>query len=76
VRVFLEVGFDETLRRMLERDRTPTSTPAEMTRRFWARYAPGQELYLSTARPRDRAHIVIDNTDPAQPKVVRSAGLP
>jgi uridine kinase len=34
LRIFLDVGFDETLRRMAVRDRTSTSSLKEMERRF------------------------------------------
>jgi uridine kinase len=73
LRIFLDVPFAETLRRMLVRDRTPGSSVAVMERRFWARYAPGQRLYLAEARPRERAHVVIDHTDPAAPGLLRDA---
>jgi uridine kinase len=71
LRVFLDVPFDETLRRMTVRDRASTSSPAETERRFWARYAPGQRLYLRVARPRERAHLLIDNADPDHPRLIR-----
>ncbi len=38
-----------------------------MEQRFWTRYAPGQKLYLAEARPHERAHLVVDNNDPASP---------
>ncbi|MDQ2992939.1 MAG: uridine kinase, partial [Candidatus Eremiobacteraeota bacterium] len=65
--IFLDVGFDETLRRSLVRDGGGTSSQPEMERRFWARYAPGQKLYLAEAQPRARAHLVVDNNDPSRP---------
>ncbi len=65
--IFLDVAFDETLRRSLVRDSSATSSQAEVERRFWARYAPGQKLYLAEARPRDRAHLLVDHNDPANP---------
>ena len=33
------------------------------------RYLPGQQLYLSTVRPRERADVVSDNNDPVAPVV-------
>ncbi|CAA9290843.1 MAG: Uridine kinase [uncultured Chloroflexi bacterium] len=71
LRIFLDVPFEETWRRMAVRDLTPTSSLEEMERRFRTRYAPGQQLYLATAQPRERAHIVIDNTDPCHPLMIR-----
>jgi uridine kinase len=55
---------------MAVRDLTPTGSVEEMERRFWTRYAPGQQLYLATAQPREHAHIVIDNTDPSHPHLI------
>ena len=71
LRIFLEVGFDETLRRMAVRDQSPTTSAGAMERRFWVRYAPGQQLYLAAAQPRERAHVLIDNTDPTHPRLIR-----
>jgi uridine kinase len=65
--VFLEAAFDETLERSLVRDRTETSVTEEMIRRFWARYAAGQNIYLEEVCPREKAHFVIDNNDPNRP---------
>jgi uridine kinase len=71
LRVFLDVPFDETLRRMLVRDLAPSASRPEFERRFWTRYVPGQRLYLAAVRPRERAQVVIDNADPRQPRLVR-----
>lgn len=67
MRVFLDAAFEETLRRSLVRDSSATNPQSEVERRFWARYAPGQKLYLAEARPRDRAHLLVDNNDFANP---------
>ncbi|MHB8141980.1 MAG: nucleoside/nucleotide kinase family protein [Vulcanimicrobiaceae bacterium] len=69
--IFLKVGFDETLRRLMIRDIRPGTSPEELQRRFWARYAAGQRLYLASVRPSERAHILVDNRDPARPRILR-----
>lgn len=69
--VFLDVPFDATLRRMLVRDARPGVTDDEVRRRFDVRYRPGEERYLREMHPRERAAIVIDNSDPARPAIVR-----
>ena len=71
--VFLAIDFEEALRRMQIRDRSPSSPEEAMTERFWKRYAPGQQRYLREVRPRDNADIVIDNTDPMHPVILRGA---
>ncbi|MGD8396345.1 MAG: hypothetical protein PVF43_12815, partial [Candidatus Eiseniibacteriota bacterium] len=50
----------EAARRRLER---------EIERRYAVRYVPGQELYLDACRPRERADLVVVNTDPAAPEL-------
>jgi uridine kinase len=40
-------------------------------RRYAARYLPGQALYRAEARPLAVADVIVDNTDPAAPEVVR-----
>jgi uridine kinase len=69
--IFLDVPFEETLRRMAVRDLGPGDSVAELERRFWARYGAGQRLYLDEARPRERAHVLVDNADPSRPRLVR-----
>jgi uridine kinase len=69
LRIFLDVGFNETLRRMMVRDQARTTSVEEMERQHWTRYVPGQRLYLAAARPHKQAHIVIDNTDPTRPRL-------
>lgn len=67
--VFLDVDFAITVRRGVERD---PGASAEAVRRIYAsRYVPGQRLYLAAEAPRERASIVIDNSDPLAPFVVR-----
>ena len=68
--VFLDVPFGETLQRMLVRDARSGLSDDDVRRRFAVRYRPGEERYLREMRPRERAAIVIDNTDPAQPAIV------
>jgi uridine kinase len=41
-------------------------TAAERYRR---RYLPGQRLYQAAAAPQASADVVIDNTDPASPRI-------
>jgi uridine kinase len=34
------------------------------------RYVEGQRLYLDSCVPRERAHVVLDNSDPLDPVVL------
>jgi len=64
--VFLDVGFDETARRMAGRDGSePDPEHPSLTR-----YVLAQRRYLAECRPRQRADLVIDNTVLAAPVLV------
>jgi uridine kinase len=67
--IFVSVEVDEIIRRAVRRDAELFGSPADVERRYRTRYLPGQELYLSTARPSHAAHAVIDNNDPARPSL-------
>jgi len=67
--VFLDVGFDETARRMAHRD----GTKPDPEHPSMARYVLAQHRYLAGCRPRERADIVLDNTVLARPVLVRPA---
>ena len=65
LRIFLDIGFDEMMRRGLERN--PGDEEAETL--YSQRYIPGQKLYHLHAAPRRKADIVINNNDPETPRV-------
>ena len=67
LRVFVSAGFDETLRRALERDAALLGSRAEVERRSRARYIPGQRLYFARCRPTEAADVVVVNDDPSRP---------
>ncbi len=69
VTVWLEVPFEVTYARMAVRDGCPPDPdhPAN------ARYRRGQALYLAEHDPVGRADVVVDNTDPTRPRVLRGA---
>jgi uridine kinase len=62
--VHLQVPDAEVLRRAVVRD---GGDPAEVERLYRTRYLPAQRLYEQRCRPAERAHVVLDNRDPAQP---------
>jgi uridine kinase len=71
-KVFLDVPFDVTWRRMLARHQDGQHLPVEEERRLFAkRYMPGQSLYLGEVHPSGLADIVIDNTDFENPRIIR-----
>jgi uridine kinase len=69
--VYLTVDARETMRRALARDTDRFGSEADVKRRYAERYLPGQALYRREARPESRADVVVDNTHPAAPIVLR-----
>lgn len=68
--IFLQVDFEEVVRRAMRRDRTEGSSAADVRARYCRRYIPGQQIYLRQVRPQERADLVVDNNDPAHPRLV------
>lgn len=69
--VHLRIPDDEVLRRVVVRDEGPVQ---EIERRYRVRYLPAQRLYELESRPIERADVVLDNTDPAAPVVLKWPG--
>jgi len=65
--VFLDVGFEESCRRMAGRD----GSDPDPTHPSVRRYVEGQRLYLAACDPVRRADVVIDSSTPWSPVVVR-----
>jgi uridine kinase len=65
--VFLQVSFEVSARRMAERD----GTPPDLAHPRLHRYIAAQRRYFEACDPLARATVVIDNTDPASPRVTR-----
>jgi len=59
--------------RLIRRDTARGRPREEVERRLDRRYVPGQLRYHSECAPRDRAGVVIDNSDHAHPRLRRSA---
>ncbi|HEY7273773.1 MAG TPA: uridylate kinase [Actinoplanes sp.] len=70
LRIYLDIGLEESLRRGVDRDRHWMGGAAEAERRYRTKYLPGEQRYLAEVRPRERAQIVVDTTDPARPRII------
>ncbi len=69
VRLFVRVGAEERLARMLARD-AETAEERDLLRQLDAeRYEPGQRLYLASVQPERLADIVVHNDEPARPSL-------
>jgi uridine kinase len=72
LRIYLDIGLEVSIRRGVERDRHWMGGAAEAERRYRTKYLPGEQRYLAEVRPRERAHLVVDTTDPARPRITAS----
>ncbi|MDR3086274.1 MAG: HAD hydrolase-like protein [Christensenellaceae bacterium] len=69
LKIFLKIGFDETLRRAALRD-APTMGEG-ILEKYRRRYIPAQMRYLSESAPENSADFVVDNEDFARPAILR-----
>jgi uridine kinase len=67
--IYVDVPFEEAYKRLAVREGFPTDPEARSN----LRYTETQRHYLRTCGPVERADIVVDNTDPAAPRIVRPA---
>jgi uridine kinase len=65
--IFVDAPFEETTRRSVDRDGCHPDVEHPSNRR----YVGGQRLYLARCEPRDRADVVLDNSDWREPRIVR-----
>lgn len=71
LRVYVRVTFDTVLRRGAARDQAWMPSRAAAEHRYRTRYIPGEQLYLTTSHPAESADLVVDNEDPANPRLTR-----
>jgi uridine kinase len=65
--IYVDVPFEEAYKRLAVRNGFPTDPEARSN----LRYTETQRHYLRTCGPVERADVVVDNTDPAAPRIVR-----
>jgi uridine kinase len=67
LRIWVEVTAEVALSRAIQRDAALFGGAAAVRERYEQRYIPGQRLYMEQCRPREQAHLVVDNNDPLHP---------
>ncbi len=67
--IWLEAPFEVTVERAVQRDVSTGSKETAIRDRYEHRYVPGQRVYLTQCRPKERADIVFTNTDISYPEV-------
>ena len=68
-KVFLDIGFDEVLRRAEVRD-VPQYGPAFLNK-YREKYIPIQQWYLEFCLPKSKSDLVIDNRNYSDPRIVK-----
>lgn len=70
--IYVDVPFEETYRRLAARNGFDPDPDAPSNHR----YTESQRHYQRTCTPAERAGIVLDNTDPASPRMTKNAPAP
>ena len=69
--IYLRAPSDVVLERALVRDVGALGSPDEVRQRYKERYLPGQAIYQAECDPERFSDVVVDNSDFANPIVVR-----
>lgn len=73
--IFVDVDFEISVPRAVARDVAQSQgqlAPETVLAKYNQRYVPGQCIYLSEAHPKERATVIIQNNDLANPKLTFS----
>ena len=71
--IFVRVDFEVAMKRAEERDLEMFVGIAKVRLRSEQVFVPGQRLYLSEVQPERWASVVVDNNDPAHPRIAHVA---
>jgi uridine kinase len=66
LKIYLEINYDESIRRGTLRDEGDME---ELRTLYEKRYIPGQKLYHIHADPKRNSDLIIDNTNPSNPRI-------
>jgi uridine kinase len=69
--VFLDADTSIAATRAIARDEELLGGDAPARRAHAVRYGPACRIYLAEQRPRERASVLIEHSDPAAPWIVR-----
>lgn len=68
-RIFVEIDAGDSLRRGPLRDQAWVGSLEVAAERYRTTYLPGEQYYLDAIRPGGRADLVLDNRNPAAPRL-------
>jgi len=69
--IFLDINFEEVLKRAIKRDVKLFGSEEAVVKRYKNRYIPGEKIYLSEVKPAEKADIVIDNNDYNNRRIIK-----
>jgi uridine kinase len=67
MRIYVHADVEIIMKRVLKRDMSVLGSAEAITARYGDKYLPGEKLYHDEVSPQKLAHILLDNTDPANP---------
>jgi uridine kinase len=70
--IYLEVDYEVAAMRILARDVARGRSPEDVIHRIEMRYFPAQRRYRTDYSPSERAATLVDSTDPADLRLIRS----
>ena len=70
LKIFMDIDFETSIKRALQRDLYLFGSEEETLKRYQERYIPGQKIYLELENPKAKADIVIDNNDFSNPSII------
>ena len=72
VRIWVDVPFDVAFERALKRDGELFGSVEILTERYTKRYFPAQDMYFSRCQPQKNADLIVENSNPLQPSLIRN----
>jgi len=71
IKIFVDVDFKITVKRAVKRaaEREYIGAEQEILDKYEKRYIPGQQLYFEQTHPKEKADIIIDNSDFENPVI-------
>jgi uridine kinase len=67
--IFVDIDYDVSIRRASVRDQELFGTPEALRQRYHQRYVPGQQIYMESVRPLDKADVIVRNNDFDNPTI-------
>jgi uridine kinase len=68
-RIFVNIDFDTSLQRAMQRDLRLLGSVESVRQRYLERYIPAQRQYLERVNPQTLANVVVDNHLPLNPQM-------